>query len=305
MHFVQGLSYKNISELLFMCEKSVQRYLALYKSTGSVSPHQQKFGPNTVLSEFEVFTILQSLIVKPNSFLSEIQHQLLSATGKLIHPSTICRAIKQQGLTRKKAQTIALQQSESKRIEFMVEISAYNPDMLIWIDETGSDRRNSIRQYGYSLRGQTPRVFQLRVGGKRISAIPVLTTRGIEDVYTSKETINGDKFEEFLCQCLLPIIMPYDGNNARSVVVMDNASIHHLDRVKDIITGIGAKLIFLPPYSPDLMPLEEVFAEVKSLLRANDSLYIASTTPELVVNSAFSTITQEHCLGYIRHAGYL
>ena len=120
-----------------------------------------------------------------------------------------------------------------------------------------------------------------------------------------QKKINGDKFEEFLCQCLLPIIMPYDGNNARSVVVMDNASIHHLDRVKDIITGIGAKLIFLPPYSPDLMPLEEVFAEVKSLLRANDSLYIASTTPELVVNSALSTITQEHCLGYICHVGYL
>ena len=305
LHFVQGLSYRNIAKLLFMCEKSVQRYLALFKSTGSVSPHQQKFGPNTVLSEFEIFTILQSLIHKPDSFLSEIQHQLLSTTGKLVHPSTICRTIKQQGLTRKKARTIALQQSESKRIEFMVEISAYNPDMLIWIDETGSDRRNSIRQYGYSLRGETPRVFQLRVGGKRISVIPVLTTRGIEDVYTSTETINGEKFEEFLCQCLLPIILPYDGNNARSVVVMDNASIYHLDRVKDIITGIGAKLIFLPPYSPDLMPLEEVFAEVKSLLRANDSLYIASTTPELVVNSAFSTITQEHCLGYIHHAGYI
>ena len=58
----------------------------------------------------------------------------------------------------------------------------------------------------------------------------------------------------------------YHGNNARSVVVMDNASIHHLDRVKDIITGIGAKLIFLPPYSPDLMPLicrGKIFASSK------------------------------------------
>ena len=71
-------------------------------------------------------------------------------------------------------------------------------------------------------------MFQLRVGGKRISAIPVLTTRGIEDVYTSKETINGERFEEFLCQCLLPITMPYDGVNPHSIVVMDNASIHHL-----------------------------------------------------------------------------
>ena len=177
--------------------------------------------------------------------------------------------------------TIALQQSEARRIQYMAEISLFHPDMLIWIDETGSDRRNSIRKYGYSLRGTPAQVFQLRVGGKCISAIPILTTHGIEDVYTSTETINGERFEDFLCQCLLPIIMPFDGVNPRSVVVMDNASIHHLARVQDIITGVGARLVFLPPYSPDLMPLEEVFAEVKALLRANDSIYmyLASTIP--------------------------
>ena len=114
--------------------------------------------------------------------------------------------------------------------------------------------------------GIPAQVFQLRVGGKRISAIPILTTRGIEDVYTSTETINGERFEDFLCQFLLPIIMPFDGVKPRSVVVMDNASIYHLTRAQDIITGIGARLVFLPPYSPDLMPLEEVFAEVKALL---------------------------------------
>ena len=54
--------------------------------------------------------------------------------------------------------------------------------------------------------------------------------------------------------------MPFDGCNPRSVVLMDNASIYHLERVDDIISGVGAKLIFLSPYSPDLMPLEEVFA---------------------------------------------
>ena len=59
----------------------------------------------------------------------------------------------------------------------------FHPDMLIWIDETGSDRRNSIQKYGYSLRGTPAQVFQLRVGGKCISAIPDPTTRGIEDVY--------------------------------------------------------------------------------------------------------------------------
>ena len=305
LHLVRGKSYEDVAQVLFMCEKSVQRYLAIFHATGNVSPHEQKRGPEKSLTDFELFTILQSLIIKPTSFLCEIQHQLLQSTGKWVHASTICRTIKEQGLTYKKVRTVAIQQSEERRIQYMTEISIFHPDMLIWIDETGSDRRNSIRKYGYSLRGTPAQVFQLRVGGKRISAIPVMTTRGIEGVYTSTETINGEKFEEFLCQCLLPIIMPYDGVNPRSVVVMDNASIHHMERVQDIITGLGARLVFLPPYSPDLMPLEELFAQVKALLRANDSIYIASTTPELVVKLAFTTITQENCLAYIEHAGYM
>ena len=96
-------------------------------------------------------------------------------------------------------------------------------------------------------------------------------------------------------------------NNPRSVVVRDNASIHHLERVYDIITGVGARLVFLPPYSPDLMPLEEVFSKVKAALKASDStsVYLSTTTPSLIVKLAFSTVTQEDCIGYIRHAGYM
>ena len=169
---------------------------------------------------------------------------------------------------------IALQQSETKRIQFMSEISIYDPDMLIWIDETGSTRRNSIRSYGYSLRGTTPCTHILRVSGERLSAIPVMATRGIEDVFVCKGSVDGEVFQQFLCQCVLPIILPFDGNNPQSVVVMDNASIHHLERVYDIITSIGARLVFLPPYSPNLMPLEEVFSKVKAALKASDNVYL-------------------------------
>ena len=97
-----------------------------------------------------------------------------------------------------------------------------------------------------------------------MSAIPVLTTCGIENVYATTKSVNGDMFQQFLCECILPIILPFDGNNPPSILVMDNATIHHLDRIEEIITGVGAKILFLPPYSPDLMPLEEVFAKVKS-----------------------------------------
>ena len=69
---------------------------------------------------------------------------------------------------------------------------------------------------------------------------------------------------------MLLIILPFDGNNPLSVLVMNNASIHHLERIEEIIIGVGAKILFLPPYNPDLMPLEEVLSKVKSILEAND-----------------------------------
>ena len=54
--------------------------------------------------------------------------------------------------------------------------------------------------------------------------------------------------------------------------MIDNANIHHIGRMYDIITGVGARLVFLPPYSPNLMPLEEVFSKVKAVLKANESV---------------------------------
>jgi transposase len=98
--------------------------------------------------------------------------------------------------------------------------------------------------------------------------------------------------------------MPFNGTNPRSVLVMDNASIHHLDRVHDIITGVGAKLCFLPPYSPDLMPLEKVFSKVKYVLKANDNAYLSTVNPEQFVKLAFCSITEEDCKNYISEAGY-
>ena len=77
-----------------------------------------------------------------------------------------------------------------------------------------------------------------------------------------------------------------------------------MDRVHDIITGCGARLCFLPPYSPDLMPLE-VFAKVKYALNANASLYRVTTDPELLIKLVFSGVTQKDCIGYIKHAGYM
>ena len=305
LHIVHGMTTSQIGDVLFMSERSVQRYLAIFRTTGSVDPKKPKPGPGELLTELEQFSILRYLIHSPKLQLQEVQEKLFQETGMWVSTSTICRTIKKRGFTRKKVQYIALQQSEVSRAKYMAKVSVFDPKMLIWIDETGSDRRNEIRKFGYSLKGMPARSCQLRIGGKRLSAIPVMTTNGIEDVYITDGSVNGDVFQHFFCKCVLPILMPFDGQNPCSVVIMDNASIHHVTRIQDIIRGVGARLMYLPPYSPDLMPLEEVFAKVKAVLRNNDSAYISTHSPELFIKTAFCTITKDDCIGYIRHAGYM
>ena len=128
---------------------------------------------------------------------------------------------------------------------------------------------------------------------------------GLQDVYLAEGTINGDRFVHFVKECLLPMLMPFNGINPFSVVIMDNASIHHVDSVVALIRNMGARLIFLPPYSPDLNPLEPVFGKVKSILKENDAVLQGCSTPKALISMAFGMITMEDCINYSRYCGYM
>ena len=150
----------------------------------------------------------------------------------------------------------------------------------------------------------TPVSFKFATGGKQLSAIPVVTTRGVDDVFVTDVSVNGDIFLQFVEQCLIPVLQPFNGSNARSVVIMDNASIHHVAAVVDRINQAGSIVRFLPLCSTDLNPAEEVFSNVKKFLRNNDVAYSTTQAPSLLITMAFNTVTVADCIGYIRHAGY-
>ena len=90
-----------------------------------------------------------------------------------------------------------------------------------------------------------------------------MSTRGILDVHIAKGTTNGDTFYEFILKQLIPILQPFNGINPNSVVIIDNCSIHHVQDIVETIREVGAMLHFLPPYSPDLNPIEMAFSKVK------------------------------------------
>ena len=124
-----------------------------------------------------------------------------------------------------------------------------DPNML---DESGCDRRNSTRRHAYSIRGICLIDHRILI---RNSAIPVMSVQGIHDVFLAEGSINGERFEFFIRNYLLPVLMPFNRINPLLVVIMDNVSIHHVQSNVQLIESTGAKVIFLPPYSLDLNPL--------------------------------------------------
>ena len=82
-----------------------------------------------------------------------------------------------------------------------------------------------------------------------------------------------------------------------SIAVMDNLSVHHVQEITDLLQQAGILLLFLPPYSPDLNPMEEAFSYVKYYLRTHDELLQSLPDPAIVIQQAFSSITSEHCKG--------
>lgn len=295
---------KDVANTMCVSVRSVYRYAERFLATGDVKPFARKNGPAQELCEHERLMLVQLALAKPGIYLRELQEELYSNTMRWVDIATICRTMHRIGMSRQKIKHYSFRRSEDKRAEFWAEIGHFDPAMCVWVDETGSELRNALRKYGYGIRGIPPQDYNLKLRGKRYSAIGILTTEGIEDVYITEGSVNGEIFLDFVRKCLLPILMPFNGINQKSVVILDNASIHHVDCVIETIQSVGALVRFLPPYSPDMNPIEEVFGEMKQYLQANVSLFQATSSPRAMILMAFSSISVTNCNSYITHAGY-
>ena len=125
-----------------MCisEKSVRRYLKLFYTTGDVKPKTHKHGPPALLGDFEQLTLLRLILDNTGIYLHELQHMFYEIFGVTVSLSTICKTLQLMGCSRRVIRHVALQRSDQLRASFMAEMSAYDPGMFIWIDESGCDR---------------------------------------------------------------------------------------------------------------------------------------------------------------------
>ena len=303
MHEVEDISFDGIAATLLLSSSTIRRTVSLYKTTGDVLPKEQCHGPKRLLSRDEEDFLMKWILDEPGIYLDELQ-QKLNSNGITVSLTTVFRTIQRLGFTRKRIRHIVQAQDELKRWEFMQEMSYLDSDMIIWIDETGSDQRQSIRTFSYHLRGIVPQDTVVSIRGRRLSTIAAMSCRGIEDIEIYDGSVDGETFSRFIERCIVPIMQPFNGSNPRSVLVLDNASVHHVKEVHELIIGCGAIIRYLPPYSPDFNPLEEVFAQIKRFLRRNSQVYHSTSDPRVLITSAFCSIDSDDCLNYIHHAGY-
>ena len=170
-----------------------------------------------------------------------------------------------------------------------------DPARLVFIDETWA-KTNMTRSHGRSRRGQRL-VDKVPHGRWRtLTFIAALRLNGIDAPCVLDGPINGRSFLAYVEQILLPCLRPGD------VVVMDNLGSHKGTAVRRPIRRAGAKLFFLPAYSPELNPIEQAFAKLKGLLKKAAARTLEATWKR--IGSLLDHITPSEAANYFKNAGY-
>ncbi len=170
-------SMQEVAQCLNVDKSTVCRTISLFDGTGTVAKRcypSSHSATHCKLSDVDKYLIVSAAIDKPGIYLSEIKQKLLEEHGTDVSISSICKFFhKEAGFTRQKMVITAKQQSDALRVEYLMDMSVFSGDSkyFIFIDETGTDGRDRIRQFGYSLRGNPAVSNKLLFRGNRVSAL--------------------------------------------------------------------------------------------------------------------------------------
>ena len=166
---------------------------------------------------------------------------------------------------------------------------------LVFVDESGVNR--SLRRlYAWSQRGKRAYGYAPVNRGPNVTLIAGISLEGVLAPMQVEAATDGDVFCAYLEQVLCPQLKP------GQLVLMDNLPAHKVSGVRACIESVGAELLYLPRYSPEYNPVEELWSKLKGVLRS-----LAACTAEALdaaITTAFEAITVEDIRGWFRHCGY-
>jgi transposase len=200
----------------------------------------------------------------PDMYRFEMADFLYRKFGERISERSIGRTLRSMDWTRKTIRRIAKQRDADLREYYLHRISQYKSYQHVFVDESGCDRRAGYRRWGWSPKRSSP-VQITRFGrGKRWHILPAYAQDGIMLRRVYQESTNTDLFEDFIGH-----LLHYCGRypEPKSVIVMDNASWHHSEKILQMCRDAGVGVEFLSPHSPDFNPIEEYFGVLKRFIK--------------------------------------
>ncbi len=170
-----------------------------------------------------------------------------------------------------------------------------DPRRLVFIDETWI-KTNMAPLRGWGQKGKRLRGFAPHGHWRTLTFLAALRCDRLTAPCVFDGPINGQCFRAYVEQQLVPVLEPGD------IVVMDNLGSHKAAAIRQAIKAAGARLWFLPPYSPDLNPIEQAFAKIKHWMRQAQMRTLEDTWRH--VGHLISNISQDECANYLENAGY-
>jgi transposase len=268
----------------------ITRLLQLHRSTGSLEPRPHGGGNPAGLGPEDRERLRELVRQQPDATLEELR-QRLGASCSLM---TSARALRQLGLPRKKKIPRSQEQDrpdvQQRRQEFCAELAGVDPRRLVFVDESGANTAMT-RRYGRAPVGQ--RVYTNTPGRwESITMTCGLRLSGVTAPLAVRGATHTDIFATDVEDVLVPELKPGD------VVIWDNLKPHQSEEAIEAVEAAGARVEPLPPWSPDLTPIEEMVSKVKGAMRS-----AAARTTEAVYGafaSALQDVTREDIAGWFR-----
>jgi transposase len=283
-------SLRQIAQRFLVNISTIVRLLNQQRQTGSADPKPHAGGRRPALGPDDVERLRELIREQPDATLDELRDRLGVGCSRM----AISRALKKMGLTRKKKVLHASERDTPKgrrqRKAFREKVAGIEPDHLVFVDETGANtamtRTHGRAPEGERVPGAVPGSWTTLtlICGLRLSGVSApLVFQGSTDTAT---------FETYVEQALVPQLHRGD------VVIWDNLKPHKAKSVVQMIEKAGARVIPLPPSSPDYSPIEEMFSKVKGALKS-----AAARTTDAVttaIGCILTDVTPQDIVGWFK-----
>lgn len=215
------------------------------------------------------------------------------------HGGVVVDGAAQDGLTLEKKSFHARERdteaNQQKRQAFLEEIRTIPIEKLLFLDESGVTT-HMTRLWGRAPAGEPIAEAIPQSHWTVMTMLGTMSIRGIEALMTIEAATDGEVFTAYVEQVLCPKLKSGD------VVILDNLSAHKVEGIRERIEACGARLLYLPPYSPDLNPIEKAWFKLKQFLRAVKARTAEALEPAIA--EALKTITADDAVAWFRHCGY-